>query len=276
MQAPELTLAAALRDATSPRPDARHKAIRSLAGAYLLEAGLQSPHFRAAQADPRGPQVVEALRAAQRADDPALAAVATVGLGMMGDPELLADVAAWVDDPAEGLHTLRRECAVVAVSYLGACAPQTGPDAGVRKRVTAQLEAWLRATQPDIRFQAVTALAEVQGTDAAPALLDVLHTETQTADPGERRRRALANRSTACRGAGRDAGHHRAGVPGSHRVRSRDGFSHRRATRRQGRSWSTRSPYVTSGTGPLKPSLSSVAPPPPTRLSGSTKSRPDG
>ena len=54
MQAPEITLAAALRDVTSSREEARDQAIRNLAPAMLVELSRKAPAWKAAADHDRG------------------------------------------------------------------------------------------------------------------------------------------------------------------------------------------------------------------------------
>ena len=176
MQAPELTLAAAIRDADCEKAEPRHKAIRSIAGALLLEIGKPGPLWRAAELHPSGPQVVAALQAAlARVDDVALRSMAAIGLGMIGEPSVVERVADWIDlagDDADA--SFQRECAVIALSFVGSAAPPTEPvRADVRRRLTAAL----RSDRPDVRFQAAIAVAEVGGDEAERTLVHALRDE---------------------------------------------------------------------------------------------------
>jgi HEAT repeat protein len=180
MQEPEVTLGAALRDLDAKREDARQKAIRSLAAAYLLEAGLKSPHFRAAEEHDQGPAVRDALTETLQHEDPSMAGMAAVGLGMIGEPALLdSPVPGWVESDSDDTgDQFRRECAVIAISFLGAAAPHTGDGAVIRKRVMKKLRGWLEAKRPDVRFQAAVALVEVGGDAVTSDLVRAFETET--------------------------------------------------------------------------------------------------
>jgi HEAT repeat protein len=181
MQAAELTLAAALRDATAPRPQARVKAIQNLAPALLAELEVPGPHWQAAHAHARGAEVTATLSRALDDDDPAIAALAAVGLGTIGDPDLLGRIEGWLerddgDDP-EGAQFVR-ECAAIAVSLLGAAAPKGH---AVRERVLEQLRASLGSDRPDVRFQAPIGMVEVGDAQVETELLAALKTESESA-----------------------------------------------------------------------------------------------
>src|SRR5690606_31585148 len=101
MQAPELTLDAALRDSTSTRIEARAKAVRNLAPARLAELGRPSPAWQTSRDHPRGGEVAEALHRALVDDDPMVQGLAAVGLGLLGDPSVLDAVEAWIERDGE-------------------------------------------------------------------------------------------------------------------------------------------------------------------------------
>jgi hypothetical protein len=171
MQAPELTLAAAIRDADCAKSEPRHKAVRNLAPALLLEIGKPGPLWRAAELHGSGPKVVAALQAAlAHTDDVTLRSMAAIGLGMIGEPSVVERVAGWIDlagDDAEA--SFQRECAVIALSFLGSAAREE--DSAVARDVYERLREALRSERPDVRFQAAVAVAEVGGADEAEAAL---------------------------------------------------------------------------------------------------------
>lgn len=163
MQAAEITLPAAIRDATSSRNEARHKAIRNIAPALLAELDRPGPAWRATEDHPRGAEALQALQAALTQDeDAALAGVAATGLGMLGHPEVVDAVWPWLerDSDDEGASFLR-ECAVIAVSLAGAAAPAS--ESRFKKDVLDRIVGLLDAERPDVRFQAAMAAVEVGG-----------------------------------------------------------------------------------------------------------------
>ena len=95
MQAPELSLAAAIRDADASRTEARHKAIRSIAPAFLVEIGKPGPRWKATAGHAQHEAIVEALfEALRQPEDVPLAALAAIGLGMLGEPAVLRELTA--------------------------------------------------------------------------------------------------------------------------------------------------------------------------------------
>jgi hypothetical protein len=160
MLAPEMTLAAALRDSVHADARVRGAGVRSLAPALVVELGRAPPvwcddgHHRDAVA------VRERLVA--RLDDAQveIAGHAALGLGTLGRPEVLDRARAWLaidrdDDDARWLH----ETAVIAASYVGVAA--RGRDAELHARVVTLLrEAW-KSPHADIRFQAAMARVEI-------------------------------------------------------------------------------------------------------------------
>jgi hypothetical protein len=179
VHAPELTLDAALRDATSPRLEARSKAIRNLAPALLQARGVPGPHWRAADEHARGSQVIAALRRAlDETEDPMLPGLAAVGLGLIGEPDVVERTQPWLERAGEGPEDVFvRECAVITLSFVGACAPQTPEGERVRAAIRWRLERALRAEAPDVRFQAGVALVEVAGEEAEGAIVEALERE---------------------------------------------------------------------------------------------------
>ena len=179
MHAPELTLDAAIRDAGSTRLEARSKAVRNLAPALLEDRGMTGPAWRAADDHDRGNEVIAALRRAlDEADDPTLPRLAAVGLGLIGDPDVVERVEPWLERSGDAEQDVfARECAVIALSFVGACAPETPDGERMRAHVRWRLERALRAEPPDVRFQAGVALVEVAGEDAEGAIVDALERE---------------------------------------------------------------------------------------------------
>lgn len=181
MQAPELTLAAALRDADAERTEARHKAIRSMAPALLVELGTPGPRWKAAEGHADRDAITEAMFDAlrQSADVP-LAALAAIGLGMLGEPDVLDAVAPWVElEGTEDEQSFQRECAVITTSYVGVAAKHgRGPEASACHRtVTARLRGWFGSVFPDVRFQVALALVDVDGAASEDAIAQTLRTE---------------------------------------------------------------------------------------------------
>lgn len=181
MQAPELTLAAALRDSDAERTEARHKAIRSMAPAFLVEVGKPGPLWRATAEHPDHEAIVAALFSAlgQSTDVP-LAALAAIGLGMLGEADVLSAVEPWVQlEGTEDEHSFRRECAVITTSYIGVAAKgSTDEDARrCHRSVVRQLQGWFGSVFPDVRFQVALALVDVDGGASEPALAKALRTE---------------------------------------------------------------------------------------------------
>lgn len=176
MQAPELTLAAAIRDADAKREQARHKAIRNLAPALLLEIGEPGPLWNATERHADGSAVRAALwHALEQSGDTALRAQAALGLGMLGDATLFDRISPWIDLTGDDeASTFQRECAVIAISFVGAASPADDP---IRVVVIERLRSALADERPDVRFQAAVALAEVGGTVVERELVAALRTE---------------------------------------------------------------------------------------------------
>lgn len=160
MLAPEMTLAAALRDSAHTDPRVRAAGVRSLAPALLMELDRAPPswcddgHHRDAAA------VCERLLT--RLDDAVseIAGHAAMGLGTIGRPEILERAQVWIaidraDDDAQWLH----ETAIIAASYVGVAA--RGRDAELHARVVAILrDAW-KSKHDDVRFQVAMARIEI-------------------------------------------------------------------------------------------------------------------
>jgi len=168
MLAPEITLGAALRDVSSEQAHYRHQAIRNLATALLAELGKPGPRFRATTEHQDGEAVRKALLGILADHEPApLRGLAAMGLGYLGEPALLDHTEAWLEiigDDDDRVYL--RECAVIAASFLGRAAAEANADQA------------LTSDAPDLRFQAGTALIELRGADAEPALVEALREET--------------------------------------------------------------------------------------------------
>ncbi|MCR9160281.1 MAG: HEAT repeat domain-containing protein [Nannocystaceae bacterium] len=181
MQAPELTLAAAIRDANAKRTEARHKAIRSMAPAFLVEIDKPGPRWKATAGHEDADAIISALfgALAQHEDIP-LAALAAIGLGMLGEPDVLDAIEPWVElEGSEDEQSFRRECAVITTGYVGVAA-KDGQDAHARachRRVIERLTTWFDSAFPDVRFQVALALVDVDGSPSEPALAKALRTE---------------------------------------------------------------------------------------------------
>lgn len=208
MLAPEITLAAALRDASSSDPRYRYQAAENLARALLFELQQPGPRWHAAAEHPQGPAVLEALRTLVRERGPAvLRGAAAVGLGLLGEPEVLDLTEAWLelapddadadadpdpdpegeadappaasaDDEERGYL---RESAMMAAVRVHRAAAQADAAPQVQQRVETLVEAALRSTAPDLRYQGALALVELQGQRAEPALARALAHEEHLA-----------------------------------------------------------------------------------------------
>src|SRR5690606_19009490 len=103
MLAPELTLQAALRDVGSQDDRFRYQAAENLARALLYELRQPGPRWRAAAEHPQGPAVLDALRGLLDAREPAvLRGAAAVGLGLLGEPEVLDHTEPWLQVAESG------------------------------------------------------------------------------------------------------------------------------------------------------------------------------
>ncbi|MBL4686604.1 MAG: HEAT repeat domain-containing protein [Nannocystaceae bacterium] len=180
MQSAELSLGAALRDATAKRESARDKALSNLAMAMLAELSRPGPAWRAADDHPRGREVLDTFIAAI-ADKDAPASrrgMAAVGLGTIGEPSLLALVEDWLQAEGDAPDIMfLRECAIIGISFLGTAAPADAPE---REQVLAQIRVTMDSPYPDVRFQAAMALVEVAGNDAEADLVAALRHEQHT------------------------------------------------------------------------------------------------
>jgi HEAT repeat protein len=181
MQAPELSLAAALRDAHAKRPEARHKALRAMAPAFLVEIGKPGPRWLATAGHPDADTISTALLGALRqTKDVPLAALAAIGLGMLGEPDVLDAVAPWVE--LEGIddeQSFRRECAVITTGYVGVAARGSDTPAAraCHRSIVQTLEGWFSSAFPDVRFQVALALVDVDGEPSEAAIAKALRTE---------------------------------------------------------------------------------------------------
>jgi hypothetical protein len=194
----ELTLAAALRDATADHPQVRSVAIRSLATALLDELGMRPPVWWDLVEHEQRDAVADALELA--CDDPAPqnAALARVGLAELAAPTAHARAreALAIGDPDhleqadDDAAMFSRECGVISLSLLGAAArscidgpTSVGPEARARAvelhaQVLTELRELLTDPRADVRFQAAPALVEVGGEAVEPELLAALELET--------------------------------------------------------------------------------------------------
>lgn len=177
MQASQLTLDAALRDASATRPDARDKAIANLAPALLGELSRAGPAWRAADDHPRGAEVVAAF-VATLSDQEAPASrrgMAAIGLGTIGEPSLISRIESWLtEDSNDEARVFLRECALIAISFVGTAAPQAAPE---RARALAEIRNAMGSPHPDVRYQAAVALVEVAGNTAEAELVQALDAE---------------------------------------------------------------------------------------------------
>ncbi len=173
----ELTLQAALRDCTAKRVPARHAALRNLAPALLQAIARPLPTWDACALHPEGERVRTALLHAVKHDEPAMAGVAALGLGQLGQREVLAATQSWLEDNAlasDSDRTFRRQCCILARAFLGGCAelPDTLRDALAR-----EVTAWLQHHEPDVRFQAAQALIDIAGYAGEEAVVAALSRE---------------------------------------------------------------------------------------------------
>lgn len=196
-----LTLDAALRDVHARRAEARATAMHALAGATLRELGRgedppqppegaddsesdTSPSFDALGRHPRGAEIRAALQMGLEADDTQLRGLAILGLGRLGDRGALAVAnAALSDEPGDtegggevdAGAVFLRECAVIALSHLGEAADGEAVD--VHAEVLERLRTLAADPRPDVRFQAVVAMARVGGHGELARLRAMLETE---------------------------------------------------------------------------------------------------
>ena len=168
-----LTLEAAIRDAAAPRPAAREQALVQLPAALLAAIGRPGPLWRAWEQHPRGPAAHQALRRALHDDpEPVMRGHAAVALGRLGDPDVVAPVRPWCEEPAP--DPFLRESAVLALGYLGVAARE---HADTRGAVRALLRQALAADEADLRFQAGVALVQVDGARAEAEVVRALRGE---------------------------------------------------------------------------------------------------
>ncbi len=176
MLAPEMTLAAALRDVAHADARVRGDGARNLAPALLAELQRPGPAWHADEDHPQGADVRAALLRATDDADPQVKGLAAVGLGLLGRAEVVEIVVPWIaiaaEDPAS---EFLRETAIITLSFVGAAAPAT--ELELRDSIAHRLRDALRSSLPDVRFQAALALVEVDGTAATTTLLAALATE---------------------------------------------------------------------------------------------------
>lgn len=184
MQAPELSLAAAIRDIDANKLDARLKALRSLAPALLVDLDKPGPLWLAATLHDSGATVTRMLFDAlgQEHDIPSRGQAA-VSLGMLGDASVIDVVAPWLTLEGEQVDAcFQRECAVIAISFIGAAAARAPDNTGrhALRQCMKLLSAALESPAADVRFQAAVALVEVADTnvgDVEALLRDALKLE---------------------------------------------------------------------------------------------------
>ena len=179
-----ITLDAALRDADLDDDKARILALTHLGSTYLTALGSAEPVWQARTREPRGEAVQAALLRAL-AGDPIVAnrALAAVGLGQLGAPELLAAIPdAWfASDARDPAIAYCRECAAIAWTLLALAAKPVPGDMPQSTCDTARanLRRGLTSEFPELRFQCAVGLAEVDGRAAEAALADALTREQE-------------------------------------------------------------------------------------------------
>ena len=173
---PELTLPAALRDAQSPRHEARNLAVRNLAPALLAACGLTAPVWWDRIDHRDRERVAAALDLACDDRDPQIAALAHIGLAQLAAPSAheRASLALEIDGQEDAAMFVR-ECAVIALGLVGTAArawlarpDSAGADDHARARalrdqILGELRTLLDDPREDVRFQAAPALREVGG-----------------------------------------------------------------------------------------------------------------
>lgn len=176
MQAAEMTLAAALRDAVHTVHAVRVAGVRNLAPALLAELGRPGPILCRDDEHRSMPAVRERLVAALGDALPEVQGHAAIGLALLGRDELVEPVAKWLarDGDDEATRWLR-QTAVIALGHLGVAAgDRTAMLARVRTLVR---QAWA-SPHDDTRFQAALALVDVDDPQAEDMLADALAKET--------------------------------------------------------------------------------------------------
>lgn len=177
MLAPEMTLAAALRDADESAIGVRIAGVRNLALALLAELGRPAPAWRADDDHGEGGRVRARLLAALDDASSDVRGHAAIGLGLLGRAEVIERAVAWFeiagdDDASQWL----RQAAAIAVAHVGSAAPSDDP---IRTTIAAHLRAAFASTHPDLRFQAALGLVEVCDAAAEPILVDALADEDE-------------------------------------------------------------------------------------------------
>lgn len=173
MLAPEMTLAAALRDATHANAAVRAAGVRNLAPALLAALARPGPAFCD---DGDHPEVAAVRRRLYDALDDAVVDVAghaALGLGAIGRAEVLDRAGIWIgldrdDDDTRWLH----QTAVIATSYVGVAA--RGRDAALMRDVIDRLRTAWRSPHDDVRFQVALARVELDDPDAQADLVAAL------------------------------------------------------------------------------------------------------
>jgi hypothetical protein len=173
MLAPEMTLAAALRDATHANAPVRAAGVRNLAPALLAAIGRPGPAYCSDDDHPDAAAVCRRLLAALDDAVVDVAGHAAIGLGALGREDVLERGATWIaidrdDDDTKWL----RQAAVIATSYVGVAARDRDPDL-LRDVVHRLRRAW-QSPHDDVRFQVALARVEVDDPEAEDDLVQAL------------------------------------------------------------------------------------------------------
>ncbi len=175
MIGPEMTLAAALRDAAHQDGAVRIAGLRNLAPALLLALDRPGP----ACVDDREHPDAAATRALLRRglDDalPDARGYAAIGLATLGATEIIEAVTPWLQDDRERDHAdavWLREAGVIALSYVGVAIGER--DAAARERVLLLLRTASTSSRPELRDQAAVARVELDDPEIETALRDAL------------------------------------------------------------------------------------------------------
>lgn len=175
MMGPEMTLAAALRDATHTDGAVRIAGLRNVAPALLLALDRPGP---ALVDDGEHPDAAAARALLARGLDDALPdarGYAAIGLGTIGAREVIEAVAPWLQDDRErddADAVWLREAGVIALSYVGVAIGER--DAQARARVLGLLRTASSSTRPELRDQAAVARVELDDPEIEPALREAL------------------------------------------------------------------------------------------------------
>lgn len=173
MLGPEMSLAAALRDAAHTNPAVRAAGVRNIAPALLAELARPGPAYCG---DDDHPEVSAVLRRLLTALDDGIVDVAghaAVGLGTLGRPEVLERAAIWIaidrdDDDTRWL----RQAAIIATSYVGVAARDRDPE--LARDVLLRLRRAWQSPHDDVRFQVALARVEIDDPEAEADLARAL------------------------------------------------------------------------------------------------------